>query len=151
MKITTIRYEQLHSFGQYNNEKFCVEAITGVGDCVADKITLLREIVEGEIARANTSRANAVELRNKQAREEEEERKRAREEARLASPYQCPACHRKILITIDYHHYHTCMGCGRLLSCRILEDDTWSIELVGKDPDLFDEEEPEDEPCEPEP
>jgi len=49
MRITTISYERLHTFGPYENEKFRAEAMIEEGDDESHAAQMLRLFVDNQI------------------------------------------------------------------------------------------------------
>jgi len=56
MKIQTIRYERLHTFGSYENERFSVEVVVDEGEDPHLAADTLRLFVENEIAESDRHR-----------------------------------------------------------------------------------------------
>ena len=52
MKITSVRYERLHSFGNYENEKLSAEAVIADGDDPDEAADQLRHFIDGQIETA---------------------------------------------------------------------------------------------------
>ncbi len=98
MQVTTISYEQLHSFGSYQNERYALTAVLEQGEDVNAAYSNLRQIVATQIAVAEEEREAEQERVYQEARAAHEAREAEREAEWLAShPGKTEADYERVL------------------------------------------------------